>query len=763
MNNQLLSEINIIINNLKEYFSFSQLKDEFSLDSKVKNKEELIKILSYLKEIEKFSQKSSFEFSIVSNLKKVFDNIKKNIKIEIIDIVNIKELLILSNKFKDTFIDNKLNNIFSDASSLYSLNLLINKINKIIKDDLSISSDASTSLKTIRKEITLAKKIVESSIIECKEKYKSYLSEEIISSRDGFDVLLIKSKSIRNVPGYLVSYSSSKESAYIVPIEVLQNQNNLTRLLEQEQNEINKIILSLISEINIDIDKIIFNYNILMKWNKYFSIYNYGLSYKGSIGNLSENISLNNLFHPLIGYEMSVKNSYELNKDGKSILFISGPNAGGKSVLLRASCICLLMFSLGLLIPCSENSFLPLVDNIILISGDSQSLENNLSTFSSHLKELKTIFSLPNNSSFVAIDEICNGTSPSDGVSLAKSIIDYLIDKKIYSLITSHFDNLIQYAFNKKEILSCSMEFSLSNLEPTFHLITSSMGLSYGIELANMVGFSKEIINKANLYKKELKEYDIEKVNKKLKEELKKEKELVLSLEEKKKNIEELEKKKKEILNNIEVEKKAIYDTASKKIQKEVDKRISKLDDIFNSSLSTLPLNKQIELKTALKNVAKEKDEIKKEKVIIPKLEVNQTVLDENNKYYKVLNIKKDKVTLISDGVKITRSIIGLKKSEYKEKKKISVSTYYRNENNFLPSSLNIIGKTKEEAIREFSTFISSAAIKKYSSVKIIHGMGTYTLKNALWDYLSKSELVKSYRLGVSGEGGIGVTIVELK
>lgn len=763
MNNQLVEEINIIINNLKEYFSFEELKENFSFSYISKNENELKEYISYLKEVESFSKKDTFSFQTISNLKTVFDNIKKGISIEIKDIVNIKELLILSSSFNSTFIKEKLDNLNRDANNISILTNLINKINKIITPDNLISDDASTNLKSIRKEIIKAKKNIEDSLIRSKEKYKTYLSEEIISSRDGFDVLLVKSKSISNVPGYVVSYSSTKESAYIVPLEVLHSQNQLTELINLEQIEINKILKDLYGDIKKDIDNIINNYQILIKWDRFFGSYNYGLTYYGSIATLSKEIIFNNLFHPLIGFSDSIKNSYNLSKDGKPMLFISGPNAGGKTVLLKASCICLIMFNLGLLVPCDNSSF-PFFKNIVLISGDSQSIENSLSTFSSHLKELKEITRLNSDDSFIAIDEICNGTSPSDGVALSKSIIDYLNKNKIYSLITSHFDKLKEYVFNNKSVLSCSMEFSTTSLEPTFHLLTNSIGLSYGIELASIVGLDKEIIDAAKNYKKESNEYDIEETTKKLKDELKKEKELIKTLEEEKKELEDLNKKKKEVLHNIEIERKSIHDSASNKIKKEVDKRIKELNEIFSSYTSIIPLNKQIEFKTALKKVSELTPiNTKKEKVFIPDLKKGDSVIDENNKYYQVLSVKKDKVVLLSDNIKLTRDIVGLKKSEYKEKKNISSSFFYKNDITSLPTSLNIIGMTIDEASREYISYLSKASLKKLHSVKIIHGIGSYKLKNSLWKYLENNQLVKSYRLGLENEGGLGVTIIELK
>ena len=339
------------------------------------------------------------------------------------------------------------------------------------------------------------KKLLDDTLLSSKEKYKSFLSEDFSSIKNGFNVLPIKAKSISNVPGYIVSYSSSKETAYIAPIEVLNIQNKIVQLENQELIEINKIVASLSKDLKEIIDDIISNYNILIKWDHFFASIKFGQTYNGTIGVLSYKLELNNLFHPLIGYNESVKNSFSLSKDAKSMLFISGPNAGGKTVLLKATCISIIMLNLSLLVPCSDISYFPYFDKVILVSGDSQSIENNLSTFSSHLKELKEIIDLDISSSFIAIDEICGGTSPSDGVALSKSIIDYLNNKKTFSMITSHFDELKQLVYSNDSILVCSMEFNLDNLLPTYHLLLNSIGYSYGIELAKMIGVNQRTVS----------------------------------------------------------------------------------------------------------------------------------------------------------------------------------------------------------------------------------------------------------------------------
>ena len=768
MNYKLNLEIDQILQEFKTYFAFEENKNKDILSLSAKNEEKLKIYLEYLKEVEIFLKKKSFTFTSILDIKEVFKLIKKGNIISVNEIYEIKKLLELSNSFATNFSHEKeLEYIYKDYKQIKLFNSLSNKINNIILPDLSISDDASISLKKIRIEKKEILKKIEDSFIYYKNKYHDYLSEDVLAFKNNFYSLPFKYNYRNIIEGSTISYSDTSKTAYVIPLNIIKMQNELNEISNLENKEIFDILKNIIDELKKNIDEIEHNYYLLLNLDYFFASYNYGLTYKGTRGNLSNDLKLNNLFHPSLKKSYVVTNSFSLSKDNKSMLFLSGPNAGGKSVLLKATCLSIIMFKLGLLIPCLDESYIPFIDKVFLVSGDNQSIENDLSTFSSHIKLIKEIIDDATNLSFVAIDEICEGTSPSDGEALAYSIVKYINNKNIFSIITSHYDLLKLYAQKNNKILSASMEFNIDTLLPTFHLILDSVSSSFGIELALNSGIKESIIHDAIENKKKQNSYKYEELNQKLNNEIKKSEKLNLILKEKEKELNDLIEKRKSAIISLEKEKEAIHNKAKDKIEKVVNKKMDELNILFDSNLINIPLNQKIEIKTALKQISNYEFEKKEEKEVKENIKEGDYVIDEESSLYKVLKVNKNKVILDSNGLKITRNIIGLKKSNYVKPKENKTNDYFINvklDDNRSATVLNVIGLTCEEAEHEYKSFLSRAVIKKVHTVRIIHGIGSYKLKNTLWKLLENSpDIVESYRIGLENEGGFGATIVKLK
>lgn len=672
---------------------------------------------------------------------------------------NAKELI------DETVKDENYPYLNSLISSLNDLENLKYRIEKVINKDLTISDNASSTLREIRKqlknEITSQSKIMNSLMI----KYKDYLNDEHVALRNANYTLSIKQTYKNKVDGVVVDESTSGNTAFIEPLEIIVSNNKIKRLKEKEKEEIDRILDELtassynnIDDIKVDQDVITYLDFLLAKGN--FALDNNYLVPKIVDG---KKISFIGARHPLINVNKVVKNDFVLDKE--KIMIITGPNAGGKTVALKVIGLLVIMAESGLALPTSKRGELSFFSSVYVDMGDSQSLIDNLSTFSGHIKNLKEIISLIDDSSLVIFDELGSGTSPLDGEALAISSIKYIHEKNAFGIITSHFDGVKTFALeNNDYILNASMAFDEENITPTYRLRLGVAGKSYGLEMAYRLGLDRTILLDASNYLEEKRKSDKEITLKMLQKKLEENEQIQFELKEKEdllnKKLNSLEVQKKELQRQIDLVKENAEEE-KEKLVKEAKEKIEKAYEEFTSN-EDKKLHQVIKVKKDLDDLLDDVDS-NSEATFIPSIgdfvrATNYGVIG------KVIRIKGDNITLITNGgMNITAKVNELTKvSKAQEPKKKVYTPSYKLDKK-VPLECNIVGYHIEEGIREIDKYLDDAITAHYSEVRLIHGSGTGKLRNAVHEYLNKRKDIKSYRLGGLGEGGVGATVVTLK
>ncbi len=765
-------ELQRILELQKEYFSCEKLREDFSLDYMIEDEDELLNFHEYLGECERYvNEGKSFAIPFIEDLSESFTRLKKSANLIPEEIYSIGKLLETSSDIYKKLADrDDLKRLQDNALDLTVLDRLKDQIFASVSDNYDILDSASPALKTIRKEMTQTHDRLTGAIGAARKRYSKFLTDDVIALKGGNETLPVKASMRGEVKGIVVSQSSSGETIFVIPYEIVDIQNMLAELKNQEDEEITRILNALSKQIRSSLKEIERNYQIVLLFDRLEGAVRYGHSIDGCIASLSDDsLRLSSLFHPLIDKKKCVSNSLFLGKDAGNTLVISGPNAGGKSVLIKSVAVVVYMDRLGLFVPCKDKAEIPFFDNVYFLSGDNQSVLENLSTFSSHLVYLKDIIDNATSKSLVIIDEIGEGTSPYEGEALAVSIIKHFEELGCFSIFTSHFEGVKNYAMSSDAIVSGAMEFDSRNLTPTYRFMAGKSGKSYGIELAKSIGLDESVINEAENYLSTKEGYDynkmLDRLNKREEEIARKEEGIAKMQEE----LEKLTKKRERAIESLENEKTAIRKQADERISKIVDERLEQIDQIWKDNGQDMNFSQVSKARGELKKAALPTEEKPAKKKNVPTaggpVEVGSYVVDEENNTAKVIEIKKNEALLDYDGIKIRRKLDGLKRSKAPAKKDYEyVETVKLDVGESQGFELNIIGLHVDEAMREVVSFLDNAVLHKYKSVRIIHGAGSFALKNAVWKYLENHpKYIKDYRLGQEGEGGLGATIVHLK
>ncbi|MGI6710002.1 MAG: endonuclease MutS2 [Bacilli bacterium] len=640
-------------------------------------------------------------------------------------------------------------------------------IKKIIDDNGNIKDDASPVLNDIRRNIRLSEANIQKKLKELISKLASKLTQNIISIRNNRYVLSVKNDYKNSVPGIIHDQSGSGETVYIEPSSVCEISNRLNQLLEEEKREIVKILQRISSNIADNYEDLNFSFNIFLSLDLICAKAKYSIKINGNKPNINNSgkVSLINCYHPLLNVPNIVKNTITIGNEYKGII-ITGPNTGGKTVLLKTVGLLSLMVKFGLMLPCDERSNLNIFDNVYSDIGDEQSIAQNLSTFSSHLKNIIEIIEKVTKNSLVLFDELGAGTDPLEGASLAISIIEYVLNKECMLIATSHYSDLKVYAFNNSNLINASVEFDSFTLKPTYKLLLGIPGQSNAIEISKNLGLKTEVIEKA-------KEYAFQK-NDQLNSILDKLIKQAHEMDEKLKNIEKLEletkiKKEKtdELYDNTIIEREKILKKANVDSQKLIEEKISEAKDILKElkKLKTkeVKLHEIANLQGKI-NIVEEENIESDLTESVEEFEINDMVFVKNyNSSGKIIEKKKDKFL-----VSIGNATMLLEKNEIKKiagnyentvtNKKIEVAIPKK-----ISTNLDLRGKRYEEASILIDKFLDDALLAALGQVSIIHGFGTGTMRKLVLDKLSTNKHIKEYRYGRDGEGGQGVTIIYFK
>ena len=743
------------------------------------DKKEIEKRLFLTAEIQEMLKNGfSFNFEAISDLSKLLNNFEHQS-------YNFEELkLIIGNLRVANLISSvrdKLENyprFLGLTKNLVSLSDLEKRFQQIFTPDGEVKDNASPELQIIRKNIFSVRKRIISTLNNKLENFaaENYLFDKIVTQREGRFVIPIKMSAVPFVPGIVHSRSASKSSVYLEPQEII-GLNNETRLLKnEEKQEIFRILKSFSEKIKDKKDVILQNTDILSETDFYFAAARLANNLQANVPEIVEQpvISLQKARHPLL-----IKNLGDIKKvvpfslklgENFRIMVVSGPNTGGKTVTLKAVGLLTLMVLSGLPIPADESSKIGIFQKIFADIGDNQSLENSLSTFSSHLQNIGEMISEGTPKSLVLIDELGSATDPEQGAALAQAILERLTEMNVIGIITTHYNSLKIIAEKNENCVNAAMLFDPKKHSPTYRLKLGFPGNSFALEIASKLGLDEKLVKRA----KELsgkQNVELTDLLVKIGEEKAELARQIFQYQLKTKLLEQKISSYEKKLKTWEEENKNIR----KKSLGEAREFLINLQKDLNEEISRIKSSEKLKRKQQLeqlvnkvrmldKKLKKEEEEIsglKREPLKNPR--VGSTVwLNDIETAGEIVEIKKDKIKVDVNGMIYTTNLQNLARFS----KKIIENKFH--EKRLLPKKLakielKILGKTFEEALPEIETFLDDAIFAGINKVRIVHGKGTGALRTKVRLFLKQNKKIAEFYSPPPSAGGDGVTIAVIK
>lgn len=676
------------------------------------------------------------------------------------------------NLFRDVSvsIDDKFENITIKKS-------LEEKIEKSIVSPEEVSDNASDELYNIRKKIRSLNYKIRKRMEEMvrSSSYKKYLMDHIVTMRSGRFVIPVKAEYKNEIKGLIHDTSSSGSTLFIEPIWAVEDNNCINELKNKEKYEIEKVLIKLTKEIADFADQIRISYNQMVNLDIIFAKAFLAFKMKASVPQINNKgvINLRKARHPLIPDESVQPIDLELGKSFDSLV-ITGPNTGGKTVSIKTIGLVCCMAMSGLMIPADEGSEVSVFDNILTDIGDEQSIEQSISTFSSHMKNIISILSKADDKVLVLIDEIGAGTDPEEGAALAISILEELRKKKSKIAITTHYKELKEYSVSTEGVQCAGCEFNIDTMKPTYKLLIGSIVSSNAFKIAEKLGIDSQIIKNAeNILgeeKKRLNEFlvGIEKMRHDLDEKKNSIEKLYIEAEEVKKEVikekQRIQNEHDQILNQARLKAQDIFNHVKIKSQNIIDE----LKGIKDKN-SFSPESRR-EIKSKLSNIENIVDPINEDNNILKDYDFKEgdsvMILGINKE--GIISSKEDSagnfcVTVGTVKTKVQRSKLRHLSKKVKSKKLCKSFMFKRDLNKEFNMELDLRGKSVNEAIPELEMFLDTSFMSKITHVTIIHGKGSGILRREVHNNLKGNKHVKNFRLGNFGEGEDGVTIVTIK
>ncbi len=667
---------------------------------------------------------------------------------------------------------------------LEPLTILSTEIRRCILEEDEISDDASGTLKSIRRSISQMNDKVHSTLSGMVNgSLRTYLQDSIITMRGDRYCIPVKAEYRSQVSGLIHDQSSTGSTLFIEPMAVVKLNNDLKELYAKEQEEIQVILARLSADTAEYIEEIRTDYSVLGELDFIFARGSFALDMNASMPlfNTEGRIHIREGRHPLLEKKKVVPITVTLG-DAFDLLIITGPNTGGKTVSLKTVGLFTLMGQAGLHIPALDRSELAVFEHVYADIGDEQSIEQSLSTFSSHMTNIVSFLKHVDKHSLVLFDELGAGTDPTEGAALATAILNHLHQQGIRTMATTHYSELKVYALSTPGVENACCEFDLETLRPTYRLLIGIPGKSNAFAIAGKLGLPDYIIDEAKLHLTEQDESfedlltDLEASKKTLEKEQDEiaayKRELERLRSEAAKKQAKLEEQRDRILREANEKAYAILadakETADETIRNfhkfgkenisaaEMEKERERLRKKMASTNSGTKLETQKPRKTY-----KPSDFKRGESVRVLSMNLNGTVVslpDNRGNVTVQMGILRSQVNIsdleiIEETASYTaKQMHKTSKGKMKMGKSLSVSP-----------EINLLGKTVDEAVAELDKYLDDASLAHLSSVRVVHGKGTGALRNGIHTYLRRQKHVKSFRLGAFGEGDAGVTIVELK
>lgn len=678
---------------------------------------------------------------------------------------------------------------------LFDNKWLSNKIMNAVVSEDELSDNASPELASIRRKLVQAGSKIRDTLDKMikSSDTQTYLQDSLVTMRDGRYVLPVKSEHKNNVPGLVHDTSASGQTYFIEPMAVVEANNEIRILKGREQEEIQRIIRELSADCAEFGDKLASDYDAAVALNLYFAKANLGAKMTAAKPEISDDgeIILKKARHPLIDKNTVVPIDFAIGTSYDALI-ITGPNTGGKTVILKTVGLLTLMTMCGLLIPVSDGSKITVFEDILVDIGDKQSIEESLSTFSSHMTNIVNILNTVNYKSLVLIDELGSGTDPVEGAALAVSIIEHIQKTGAKLVTTTHYQELKIFALETDGVENASCEFDIKTLQPTYRLIIGSPGKSNAFAISKRLGISDRIIERAQgmlssesqrfedvIQKLEAARRELED-NSRLYEEYKRKAEAIKNeleeeknrlISEKDKELDKAKREAREIIERVNMRSIRLMDELEElkrsKDKEDFSKLVSEQKQRFKSDINGLydeaaKLGEYEEQTYVLPRPLKKGDDViikdgNKTGILISPPDVQGNCMVQVGIMKTKVHVSK--LRLVEKNVTFNNAKIQKKQP----KGNVSTKGVESRATRRAELELDIRGYTVDEGIYELDSFIDRAIMSGNKSCTIIHGKGTGALKTAVRNHLRKHPSVESMRKGLYGEGEDGVTIIELK
>lgn len=732
--------------------------------------------------------KGSLSFSGLRNIRDSLLRLKVGSSLSATELMHIASLLETVLRAKsygrretDDMSTDSLDGLFN---TIEPLSPVCREIRRCILSEEEIADDASPGLKHVRRSIKLTNERIHSQLntMVNSSSVSSMLQDNLITMRGGRYCLPVKAEYRSQIQGMIHDQSSSGSTLFIEPMAVVKLNNDLRELAAKEKEEIEKILAELSNQCAEYLEELSTNITVMTQLDFVFAKANLSRSYSGTEPLFNEKgyINIKKGRHPLLDKKKVVPIDISMGKDYR-LLLVTGPNTGGKTVSLKTVGLLTLMGQAGLHIPAFDHSELSVYEDVFADIGDEQSIEQSLSTFSSHMTNIVSIIDKSNYRSLVLLDELCAGTDPTEGAALAMAILKNFLRRDVTTMATTHYSELKVFALSTEGACNASCEFNVETLSPTYRLLIGIPGKSNAFAISSKLGLPDYMIDEAKKFI-DVNDQSFEDLIADLetsRSTIEKER---LEIEQYKSQVAGLKQKLETKQDNLSKQKERILreanEQARKILQDAKDYADQTIRDMNKLAAGKTGNMKELEKKRSAirdklsktdERLAIKKDQAKKNRpedfhpgdsVRVLSMNIKGTITGKPNSKGQVavqMGILKSMVSL-TDLELLDEEVIKaptLKKTgagKIKMSKSASIST-----------SLNIIGKTVDEAMPELDKYLDDAYLAHLNQVTIIHGRGTGKLRTAVHNKLKKCRYVKSYRLGAFGEGETGVTIVDFK
>lgn len=790
MNNKSLStlEYNKIISRLVSFACSDGAKQILHKLEPMTDIDKINTALDYTNDaLTRVYQKGSVDFSRIKDIRGSIARLKVGSSLNALELLNISMLLECAARIKGYY-EQRADSIQPLIDMLDPVTLLNNAIKKCIISEDEISDDASANLRSIRRQKNIAADRIHTELnkILNSPSTRTYLQDYVITTRQGRFCLPVKAEYKSLMPGMVHDQSSTGSTVFIEPAAVVKLNNDIRELELKEQAEIEVILADLSAKAAEYTDSLLSDYEILTNLDCIFAkaLLSRHFNCSRPVMNNKGIVNIKKGRHPLIEPHTVVPIDIYLGTDF-NLLIITGPNTGGKTVSLKTVGLLTLMAQAGLNIPALEHSDIAVFDNIFADIGDEQSIEQSLSTFSSHMTNTVDILKKADSNSLILFDEIGAGTDPTEGAALAIAILDSLHRRNITTMATTHYSEIKMYALTTDGVENACCEFDVQSLRPTYRLLIGVPGKSNAFAISKKLGLSDNIINDAS---RRLNSEDI------------KFEDLVTDLEQSRVTIE----REREELNE--------YKAQIAQLKSELTKKTERLDERTDNIIRKANEEAARILKDAKEYADKTINAMNKHGMTVKELEKHRSAIREKmNKRQEKLkiepanNISEHKAHDISEfkvgmHVKVlTMNVIGTVSQIHKNKNQVTVlvgslstkmdiknlailkgykdpaetsskpkgaggsGKIKMSKSSSVSSEINLLGYTVDEAIAVLDKYLDDAYIARIPQVRIVHGKGTGALRSGITSYLHGVPYIKEFRLGQIGEGAEGVTIVTFK